>query len=76
MSRMEITKCVKSNMVSFSWHVMERLRERRINRTAMMNALLYGLVRQDADGKVVVTHNRTSVVIAANSIGFVVCTVY
>ena len=76
MSRMDITKAVKTNMVSFSWHVQERMRERKINKIVLMNALMYGLVRKDAEGKTVISYQRTEVVVAANSIGLVVCTAY
>jgi hypothetical protein len=76
MSRQVIAECIKNNWVSFSWHVSERIRERKLNRLEVMNCLKYGLVRLEEDGKVVCSFQRLQCAIAKNSLGITICSAW
>lgn len=76
MTRQELSNLIKQNLFSYSWHVQERMRERKLNRVDVINTLKYGLLRIEEDNKMVVSHGQLSCVIAKNSIGVTVCSAW
>lgn len=76
MSRQEISELVKKNYITMSWHVSERIRERKLNRNDVINCLRYGLLHKEEDGKIVCSFQRLQCAIARNSVGIIVCSAW
>jgi hypothetical protein len=76
MSRQEIIECLKNNYVLFSWHVSERIRERRLFKQEVLDCIRYGLLRLEEGGKIVCSFQRIQCVIVKNSIGITICSAW